>query len=333
MRSLPLTFSGAGEPHPVALPRAEELTLVVHSGRMHADDVFAAAIVRLAARGEGKTVRVDRSRNPSVWEAADIVADVGGAYDPMRHRFDHHQPEGAGNRPNGVPYAAVGLVWKHYGMHLCDGNTTLWAFIDERIVAPIDAADNGVELCEPLHPPLRPLSVHTYLWSLNPSWNAEEGREDEAFLEAVVWAEDFLRHSLQKGAAYLEGLTFAYHELQHAREGIAVLQQPYPFEDLTPLFPEVKVVVHKRRDGMWQVVTMPEDPTASVTPPIFPAAWGGLTGEELAAVSGVADAVFCHRGRWMCVARSQEGALTLARKALAAKAGGGDPSQEETQDR
>ncbi|GIW68450.1 MAG: hypothetical protein KatS3mg099_398 [Candidatus Parcubacteria bacterium] len=168
------------------------MTFVVHSGKMHADDVFAAAVVRLAARREGKTVRIERSRNPSAWEAADIVADVGGAYDPARHRFDHHQPEGAGNRPNGIPYAAVGLVWKHYGMRLCDGDATLWAFIDERIVAPIDAADNGVELCDPLHPPLRPLSLHTYLWSLSPSWDAEAGKEDDAFFEAVAWAEDFL---------------------------------------------------------------------------------------------------------------------------------------------
>ncbi|GIW68636.1 MAG: metal-dependent hydrolase [Candidatus Parcubacteria bacterium] len=327
MRSLPLTFSGAGEPHPVALPRAEELTLVVHSGRMHADDVFAAAIVRLAARGEGKTVRVDRSRNPSVWEAADIVADVGGAYDPMRHRFDHHQPEGAGNRPNGIPYAAVGLVWKHYGMRLCDGDATLWAFIDERIVAPIDAADNGVELCDPLHPPLRPLSVHTYLWSLSPSWDAPEGKEDDAFFEAVGWAETFLRQSVMKGASYLKGLALAHKRLESARDGIAVLGAPYPFEDLAPLFPQVRIVVRKRRDGMWHAVAMPEDPTANVTASIFPAAWAGLTGEELAAASGVSDAVFCHRGCWMCVARSREGAVALARKALEAQREGG-ASQE-----
>lgn len=320
MANLPLTFPGAGEPQPVAFPAAQEITLVVHSGKMHADDVFAAAVVQLVAEREGKSVRIVRTRNPSVWEAADIVADVGGAYDPARHRFDHHQPEGAGSRPNGIPYAAVGLVWKHYGIHLCDNDAALWAFIDERIVAPIDAADNGVELCEPLHPPLRPLSVHTYLWILSPSWDAEAGKEDEAFLEAVAWAEDFLRRSLQKGAAYLEGLALAYRQLQNARDGIAVLDEPYPFEDLAPLFPEVRIVVRKRRDGMWQAVAMPKDPTANVTPPLFPAAWAGLAGEELVAASGVSDAVFCHRGCWMCVTRSKEGAVELARKALEMRA-------------
>ncbi|GIW68451.1 MAG: hypothetical protein KatS3mg099_399 [Candidatus Parcubacteria bacterium] len=87
------------------------------------------------------------------------------------------------------------------------------------------------------------------------------------------------------------------------------------------------MVVRKRRDGMWQAVAMPEDPTANVTASIFPAAWAGLAGEELAAASGVSDAVFCHRGCWMCVARSREGAVALARKALEAQREGGAPQE------
>jgi uncharacterized UPF0160 family protein len=39
--------------------------------------------------------------------------------------------------------------------------------------------------------------------------------------------------------------------------------------------------------------------------------------EELAQVTGVADAVFCHNKLFMAVAKSKEGAIKLAELALA----------------
>ena len=32
-----------------------------------------------------------RTRDPEKLAACDIVVDVGGEYDPQRHRYDHHQ--------------------------------------------------------------------------------------------------------------------------------------------------------------------------------------------------------------------------------------------------
>jgi uncharacterized UPF0160 family protein len=49
----------------------------------------------------------------------------------------------------------------------------------------------------------------------------------------------------------------------------------------------------------------------------LPAAWGGLEGEDLVAVTGVPDAVFCHAKRFLVVASSREGIEALARLALA----------------
>jgi uncharacterized UPF0160 family protein len=49
----------------------------------------------------------------------------------------------------------------------------------------------------------------------------------------------------------------------------------------------------------------------------LPAAWAGLQGGELAAVTGVPDAVFCHNGLFIAAAGSFDGALQLARLALA----------------
>ena len=48
----------------------------------------------------------------------------------------------------------------------------------------------------------------------------------------------------------------------------------------------------------------------------LPAAWAGLREAELAAVTGVPDALFCHTNLFIAVARSREGALRLAELAL-----------------
>ena len=49
----------------------------------------------------------------------------------------------------------------------------------------------------------------------------------------------------------------------------------------------------------------------------LPAAWGGLEGADLVAVTGVEDAVFCHAKRFLVVARSHHGITRLAELALA----------------
>src|SRR5690606_16302109 len=48
----------------------------------------------------------------------------------------------------------------------------------------------------------------------------------------------------------------------------------------------------------------------------FPKEWGGLRREELAKVSGIPDAVFCHLAGFLFVAKSKEGALAAVRQAL-----------------
>jgi uncharacterized UPF0160 family protein len=49
----------------------------------------------------------------------------------------------------------------------------------------------------------------------------------------------------------------------------------------------------------------------------LPAAWAGLRDADLAAVTGVADAGFCHNGRFIAAAKSYDSIRTMARLALA----------------
>ena len=77
--------------------------VLTHAGKFHADDVFSAALLRILKPG------VEIRRVYQVPEGFDGLAfDIGWG------EFDHHQA-GAPVRPNGVPYAAFGLLWREYG--------------------------------------------------------------------------------------------------------------------------------------------------------------------------------------------------------------------------
>jgi len=49
----------------------------------------------------------------------------------------------------------------------------------------------------------------------------------------------------------------------------------------------------------------------------LPEQWGGLRDAEFAALSGVADATFCHPALFICGAASRDGCIELARRAIA----------------
>jgi uncharacterized UPF0160 family protein len=69
--------------------------------------------------------------------------------------------------------------------------------------------------------------------------------------------------------------------------------------------------------GNWMVDAMPTEPGSFAQILPLPEAWAGLRGQELAAVSGIADAVFVHPQRFVAAAGSCEGALAMALRAIA----------------
>jgi uncharacterized UPF0160 family protein len=81
--------------------------------------------------------------------------------------------------------------------------------------------------------------------------------------------------------------------------------------------PQVLLVVYPEWDTNQHMVrTVPAAAGSFASRLDLPAAWSGRRGEELAQVSGVPDAVFCHTNLFIAAAKSFEGAMAMARKAL-----------------
>ena len=102
-----------------------------HAGKFHADDVFATALLQILRPD------IKITRGFVVPDGFDgIVYDVGFGM------FDHHQ-EPRECRPNGVPYAALGLLWRVLGPGLVGERQA--RLIDENYIQPLDLNDNSGE--------------------------------------------------------------------------------------------------------------------------------------------------------------------------------------------
>ena len=141
--------------------------MVTHSGRFHADDVFAIALLRMVP--EWKAAKLIRTRDEEIIKKADLVVDVGGIYNPAQNRFDHHQTGGALNYENGIPYSGLGLVWKQFGEQVC-GSKEVAQMITEKLVQQIDAMDCGLSIETPNIVGVAEYVMDDMTDAFNPSW-------------------------------------------------------------------------------------------------------------------------------------------------------------------
>ena len=295
----------------------KKLKLVTHNGSFHADDVFACATLFLVLKKTNQQSELIRTRNEEIIKNGDIVFDVGGVYDAEKNRFDHHQVGGAGKRANGIDYASFGLVWKKFGIEICDDEKTL-DFIDKKLVSPIDAADNGIDLVENKHN-VSPYFIQNFISSMKPTWR-EDATEDEMFLKSVAIASDILsREIIQTQDAFLAESAIISSYQNSADKRIIILDEHYPYEYVLQNFSEPLFVIYPRKITKdWGVRAVRKDTLTFNNRKDLPKSWGGLQNEELQKLTGVEDAIFCHRGLFLAVAKSKEGAIKLAEIALQA---------------
>jgi len=104
---------------------------------------------------------------------------------------------------------------------------------------------------------------------------------------------------------------------QQQYKTLLIIDKPYQYEQVVSSKPYILLVVHpKRQDGTWAVETARDNIRSYQSRIDLPEEWAGKRDAELAEITGVKDAVFCHRGRFIAVAKSKEGVIKLAHLAL-----------------
>ncbi len=287
------------------------MIIATHNGKFHADDAFGVALLTDLY----PDATIVRTRDPQMLDTADIVLDVGGVYDPTTHRYDHHQ-QSSGARPSGILYSAFGLLWQDYGRTWCN-NDDIWQKIDTRLVTAIDAVDNGQDLYTLTDYKIRPFDLSEYLGLFNPITEDEDF--DTQFTGVVELARTVLHRLRAKYGAVIaaeEYFTTQYAASPDRR--YVILERYVPHGAIATKQPELLYTVYPGATGNWTIQAVRPDLAQFANRKDLPAAWRGLNGSDLAAVTGVTDAVFCHKAGFICAAESREGAEQLLAQALAA---------------
>ena len=311
------------------------MVIVTHSGKFHADDAWAVAVLKILF----PQAAVVRTRDPARVEAADFAVDVGGIWDAATGRFDHHQKGFTGARPTGVPYASAGLVWREYGA-LCvcalalahtgqrvsdDKAIEMAQAIDADIVQYLDLSDVGAAKNAP-----GGYGLSAVVSGFNPNWLDEQrlgygDAADEHRLAQFTRAMELLTDIMINPVKYRVGASLSVEQVRHAEvleEGRVLFLEngALPWSQVVRKeMPKVLFVIsHNIAEQRHMIHTVPVSPDSFAARADLPEAWAGLRDEKLAAVTGVHDAGFCHNGRFIASAKSYEGIRSMASLALQA---------------
>ncbi len=292
------------------------MRVATHDGSFHADEVFAVAALSLL----GEPLDIVRTRDRDLQAAADLRVDVGFADDPGAGGFDHHQRGGAGERPNGVGYASFGLVWKEFGTRVCGDDADVAELVDRVLVQGIDANDNGHQLAQMLVEDVRPMTVGDVVAAMNAGWDEDltDAEERARFDAAVAFATEVLTREVASAASGIRASRVVRKALAERTDPrLIVLPQnaPWKYVVITEA-PDALFVIHPKTQG-WGLAAIPRELGTFENRLDLPADWAGLDGPDLAALTGVEDALFCHSKRFLAVARSRDGIDALAAQALA----------------
>jgi uncharacterized UPF0160 family protein len=292
------------------------MLIATHDGSFHADEVFAVAALGLL----GDPVEVVRTRDPDTHAAADLRVDVGFRDDAGAGDFDHHQRGFDAARANSVRYAAFGLVWREFGARVCDGDAEVAAAIDETLVQTVDANDTGQRLTEPLVAGVSPFSISAVIGGFNARWDEQLSPDEERarFDAAVAFARELLAREIATAASGRRAERIVRAAIAAAPDPRVVeLPVNAPWKRvLVPETAEALFVIYPKRQG-FGLEAVPVTLGSFDNRRDLPAAWGGLEGADLVAVTGVDDALFCHAKRFLVVAGSHAGINRLAELALA----------------
>nr|XP_060618823.1 MYG1 exonuclease [Anolis sagrei ordinatus] len=333
-----LSMPGPKRPHPARIG--------THSGTFHCDEALACFLLRLLPAYQD--AEIVRTRDPQLLSGCDVVVDVGGEYDPQRHRYDHHQRSFGESmhslkpdKPWQTKLSSAGLVYCHFGSQILANRLglkeqdpvlhVLYDKVYENFVEEIDAIDNGISQWdgEPRYAMTTNLSAR--VGYLNPRWNDKDQDTEAGFQKAMelVGKEfldrlDYFYHAWIPARSLVEEAIQQRFEVDPSGEILVLAQGGCPWkEHLFTLEQEMdlkkplKFILYTDQGGQWRVQCVPSGlHTFKNRLPLLEE-WRGLRDEQLSEVSGIPGCVFVHSSGFIGGNRTKEGALEMARKTLA----------------
>ncbi|KAJ3258317.1 hypothetical protein HDU77_002379 [Chytriomyces hyalinus] len=320
-------------------------TIATHSGTFHADETLAVFMLQTTAQFRGAAIT--RTRDEAVINAANVVVDVGGIYDPANLRFDHHQRgfTETFDDKHDIKLSSAGLVYKHFGRQVI-GNLLEWEDSDPRLelvyqkiyddfIEGFDGVDNGVsQYPADLRPKYRDgTSISSRVAKLNPWWNQESNDAIllEGFLKAVaLTGTEFTERVRYTALAWLparqivedglknrfnvhpSGKIIAFDSFCPWKEHLHRLEAEHAItEAQAPLY-----ILYPDESKKWRIQAVPQSPESFVSRKALPEAWRGIRDAALSELSGIEGCIFVHASGFIGGNATRAGAFAMAVKSL-----------------
>uniref|UniRef100_A0A1A8I2S7 Chromosome 12 open reading frame 10 n=1 Tax=Nothobranchius kuhntae TaxID=321403 RepID=A0A1A8I2S7_NOTKU len=316
-----------------------------HNGTFHCDEVLACFFLQQLP--EYADADIVRTRDSALLAECDIVVDVGGEFDPKRHRYDHHQRTFSETFHSLCPekqwvtkLSSAGLVYLHFGRRLLaqltqlkEDDRQLEALYDklyENFVEEVDAVDNGVSQYEGEARYAVSTTLSARVAHLNPRWNSESQDTEEGFRKALkMVGEEFLdrldyyKSSWLPARVVVEKAVKERHQIDPSGEVVLLSQGGCPWkEHLFTLEKElqvetpIKFVIYPDQNGLWRVQCVPAGLNTFQNRLSLLEEWRGVRDEALSELSGIKGCIFVHAGGFIGGNKTQEGVLEMARRTL-----------------
>ena len=216
------------------------------------------------------------------------------------------------------------MIWDKYGEEIC-GSRKVAEMIDKKIVQPIDAIDNGVDLTISKFKDVEQYTVNNIFKAFYPTWKETVDSVDRIFENEFRKIVPLLQREIQVAKDNLEGEQIILNDYDIAKDKrIIILSQPFHrflVRDVLPRLPEpLYYICPSGHSSEWKVETVSLTPDTMESRKLFPESWRGFTNgdPELREATGVDDIIFCHKSGYLLNVKSLEGAMKLAEKALLA---------------
>ena len=326
----------------------EENMIVTHNGIFHCDEVVACVLLKVLPRYRHSTIC--RTRDARWIEKGAVVVDVGGVYDPVLNRFDHHQSSftetfyGSEKPDRKTRLSSAGLVFKTFGSDIIrhfypELKSEDVELINRRVynkfVEEIDGLDNGIEMCSGGEKNYRVTSTLTSRIALLRPYPEERYTPDELKMEQHSRFREAMEMAAMELFAFLDYQVKAWLPARrvvlnatrnasevHPSGKIIKLEGGY-----VPWKPHLKKVeeelgvegkflfcIFKQGDDGWAVQACPSDKGGfSIRTPLK---WQGLNNQNLIEASGIPGCIFVHGSGFMGSNKTFEGALKMAEACL-----------------
>lgn len=246
-----------------------------------------------------------RTRNADLLSAARadphaIVLDVGGELNASMLNFDHHQASMKEGWEDGTPYSSTGLAWrwlKEQG-HLRDLSQEAQGEIEDTLIRPLDAHDNGVSHCNEAKV-VEGFNRH----------DLDSEQQLGQFEKALVFLREVLANNLYRCEVKLQSravLARAWEKAVARGEDFVVLNAPLPSRDGTSLLDDISggkaqlLGVPGSGDRVSLISLRGKEGAFSTRCPV-PQEWRGRMDFTVKTAKGPVKVAFAHKNGFMCV--------------------------------